>query len=224
MIVSATNKTCTICNTNDSFIISNTCVNCTQILNTIGLNANNTACQCTPAYLWLWNSTTLTGSCYCNTTYSITQNGNCVNCKTLLYATGAISSNICVCLANFLWNSTSLTCYCPGGFTLNAGNNTCTCNTVDSVYISGYCINCTQISNTNGPNTNNTACQCTSPLQWSWNSSTLTGSCICNTTFEITSNGNCINCQNLSYATGVTTNNTCVCLPNFVWNSTSLAC
>jgi hypothetical protein len=112
---------------------------------------------------------------------------------------------------------------------LNTTAKTCTpCNTADSVVIGiYYCVNCTLISSTNGPNTGNTACQCNYPLQWYWNTTSLTGSCICNVTYEVTtSNGSCVSCQNVTYATGavVTNSNACTCLTNFAWSATDSTC
>jgi hypothetical protein len=134
-----------------------------------------------------------------------------------------VSNNTCVCLPSFVWNSNSSTCTCQSGFTVNA-TKTCICNTTNSVLINGLCINCPLVTNSNGTDANNSACKCKSPYQWLWNTTTLTGSCICNATTSVNSNGSCINCSTLSYVTGAVSNNNCVCLTNFVWNSNSSKC
>jgi hypothetical protein len=94
--------------------------------------------------------------------------------------------------------------------------------------IGGVCVNCTAITNNNGPNHNNTRCRCLRPDQWQWDLAHSVGYCNCNNTYEIntpTANGaNCLNCRNLSYTTGGTDNNMCVCTENFIWNATGLTC
>jgi hypothetical protein len=182
------NNTC-VCNTTTSANIGTACIYCSQLQYSTGPATGNTACTCSAASAttWYWNTTSLTGSCYCNSTTSVmTSSGTCYSCKTVTYGSTLGNGTNCGCLANFVWNATALTtCYCPTvGFILSTTAKTCTpCNTVDSVVISTSCVNCTLISGTNGPNVGNTACQCIAPYQWSWNTTSLTGSCICNATF-----------------------------------------
>jgi hypothetical protein len=224
-VLNTTSKTCTICNTSDSIIISSKlCVNCTLISGTSGPMTGNTACQCTYPFQWYWNTTSLTGSCICNKTYEITTlNGSCYTCKNLTYATGLATNNACVCLTNFLWNSTNLTCYCPTNFTFI--NNTCVCNTANAL-INGVCVNCSLIVGTNGGvNASNAGCKCLPTLLWFWDTTTLTGYCICPIAFYIVlSNGSCFSCITPAYATGAFINNTCSCSSNFLWNATNLTC
>jgi hypothetical protein len=224
-VLNAANSTCNKCNTVDSVIISNTCVNCTLISKASSPNVGNTVCQCIAPYQWFWNTTSLTGSCICNTTFEITiSNGGCFTCQNIAYGAGLAVNNSCTCLTNFLWNATSLACYCPTSFTLTTANNTCNCNTASSVIINNVCVNCSKITNSNGPNVGQTACQCVSAFQWFWNTTSLIGTCTCNATFEITVGTSCYNCSAISYTTGSVTNSTCVCLPSFVWSSTNLTC
>jgi hypothetical protein len=83
-----------------------------------------------------------------------------------------------------VWNSTLATCACPFNYVTNTIAKTCTsCSIVDSVLVSDICVNCTKISNANGPSTGNTACNCIAPLQWYWNTTSLAGSCICNSSY-----------------------------------------
>jgi hypothetical protein len=200
-----TASSCT-CNTGTDTLINGTCVNCSTVLNNNGANPSGGSCLCISPYQWVWNSGNSTGNCICNSSFCIVPSaGSCLNCSTLSYAVGTVTNNTCDCAATYSWNSSSLTC---------------SCSTDYNAKINGLCVNCSLITNSSGPNANNTGCQCVSPLQWYWNTSTLTGSCICNSTYEITSNGTCYNCSSLSYGTGAVINNTCVCLTNFLWNST----
>lgn len=109
---------------------------------------------------------------------------------------------------------------------MDRGAKTCTCPTSYGAVISGICYNCTSVSNNNGPNENYNACLCISPYQWVWNSTTLSGICLCNPESEITTGITpyCLDCTALSYANGSVYKNTCDCYTNFLWNSTSLTC
>jgi hypothetical protein len=182
-------------------------------------------CVCLSPYQWYWNTTSLVGSCICNTTFSAITAGGCINCTALLYATGAVINKVCQCYTNFLWSNTNYTCYCPSSFNFNSNLQTCTCP-VTSAIIGGVCVNCLTINHNNGSNTAKTACLCITPWQWTYNAANLNSSCVCNTRSEITITPapGCLDCTALPYATGTVTANVCNCKPNFLWNATALNC
>jgi hypothetical protein len=125
------------------------------------------------------------GTCNCNPSSEITilSSPGCFDCTTLSYGPGTVTSNVCNCYSNFLWNSTSNTCYCPATWTLNSVGKTCTCPTSTSAVITGICVNCTLVSNSSGPNANNTACTCLLNNYWTWDSTANVGYCNCNSTY-----------------------------------------
>jgi hypothetical protein len=46
------------------------------------------------------------------------------------------------------------------------------------------CVNCSNITNAQGPTGPNTVCLCVSPYKWNWDGAV--GTCSCDPTFEIT--------------------------------------
>jgi hypothetical protein len=215
------------CDLTYDIIVGVNCYSCSSVSFSTGPILNNTVCGCTAPYQWYWNSTSMSGTCICNTTFSaIISGGGCVNCSALTYGTGVVTNKVCACLTGFSWSISLATCICPSTYTLNRNAKTCVCPTSTSAVISGVCVNCKSLTHCTGPNSNYTTCVCTTPYQWTWNSTSLTGACICNPSFEITTSTspNCLNCNSLSYTKGTVTNNTCDCNTNFLWNTTSLTC
>jgi hypothetical protein len=133
-----------------------------------------------------------------------------LNCSTLSNTLGTITANTCDCASGFFWNATSSTCYC---------------DPTTSSMVGGICVDCYTILNNNGANPNNSACLCIPPYQWQWNSINQTGDCICNSSFSIIPTAYyCLDCTTVPYALGTVTNNTCDCLPTFVWDPNSWSC
>jgi hypothetical protein len=219
-------KTCT-CPAVSSVLITGVCVNCTAIANNNGPNATNVNCNCITPYQWNWNTTTLVGTCFCNSAFEITIGSapGCLDCTTLTYATGTVTSNVCNCKPNFLWNATSLNCYCPVGWTVVG--LTCICPTATSAVISGYCVDCATVTNGATPNGNHDNCVCTVPYQWGWDALTnVAGTCTCNLATEITiaAAPGCFDCSTVTHGKGTATSNACDCNTNFLWNATGLNC
>jgi hypothetical protein len=46
----------------------------------------------------------------CDNTNGIYNNGQCITCASLFYATGVVNGAECICLTNFVWNTTSQAC------------------------------------------------------------------------------------------------------------------
>ena len=88
------------------------------------------------------------------------------------------------------------------------------------------CVDCTKVVYTStGPNSAHDGCICTPPYQWSWVN--LTGSCICDPSFEITiaASPYCFDCSNTVHGPGTAnTTTTCNCNATFYWNTTSNTC
>ena len=210
--MNATAPSCT-CPSDQYALIGSYCVDCsnTSIPESSGVaSEDRSKCVCTTPYQWNY-TLDAGGACSCNgsTLITIAQSPQCFDCNGIPYGKNTQTSGSCNCNENFNWNSTSLACECQFGWYLNVTDSTCTCPT-DSAVIGSYCVNCSLITDNNGPNSGHTACTCLIPDNWIWDSSTHVGTCLCNSTYEVTTTlggVDCLDCTTVTYATGKTLEN-----------------
>lgn len=124
------------------------------------------------------------GSCQClptNTTI-ITPFGTCYTCPTNKYTAGYAQNGSCVCLNNFIWDSSRTICACSAGNTVLLPNGSC--------FICG-----TNGTNTQGSRANSFTCKCSSALL-TWNR--YLGICDCGSRSIVVIKNNAISCLSCS--------------------------
>ena len=152
---------------------------------------------------------TVAGCQNCSQTEAYFQDGvTCIYCPGVISSTGAVTSNGCVCLASYFWNTLTGTCQCDwfNGYTLNGGS----------------CLNCANISNTILP-ASTTGCSCAPG--YIWNPVNLVCDCDPNGGSFFSPFDGCINCfMRGSNGKKVSNGTSCLCLAGFTWDPVQLIC
>jgi len=108
-IINAT-KACVCPTTSITLTTTSSCFDCLLVSNGAGkLNpTNKSACSCNIPYVFVWNASSISGVCSCNSTSITNSDGSCFNCATVTNSTGkpdTINSSNCGCKSPFIWNN-----------------------------------------------------------------------------------------------------------------------
>lgn len=173
--------------------------------------STDTAClQCDPSQGYLFVSAT----------------NLCIKCSTVTNSNAAATINGCGCNTNFLWNGATLSCdnvvICPYGQIYSLTSKTCICDTTKSIEVSGTCIPCNTVINSNGQVADSTSCACTSPYTWS--ALAAGGGACCGTNQFALTISSCFTCTSANGGTGVRSGTGCGCNSPYAWSDTTNTC
>ena len=146
-----------------------------------------------------------------------------INCAVDIFSTGATDSNGgCVCVANFVWNPTSIQCEynCSSvtnsnGIIVSGSQDICRCVLAPAyawAAATKTCnLNCSALANSDNNTQVNNTCQCIPKFK-----------------FVSTTNliGCVLNCSAILNSLNTTTPNgtACNCATGYVWNGTTISC